>query len=173
MSRDAFILKIQKESGHLKCARRVSGPSRNGPHTRYMFSCLNVPHNHGVNELGSLSDNRKAMTTPLIKNFIGRVRKNKRAARATRTYEQSRAVLCKTTTSNYQICDYEKTLACNRKKIFKIFLRCKPMASFNRCDSHFRAVHRLFFGGVNTIVKRRVHIFGKKSNSKGTVIALI
>ena len=28
-----------------------------------------------------------------------------------------------------------------------------------------------FFGGVNTIVKRRVHIFGKKSKSKGTVIA--
>ena len=48
------------------------------------------------------------------------------------------------------------------------------MASFNRCDSHFRAVHGLFFGGVNTIVKRRVQIFGKKSNkSKGTVIVLL
>ena len=46
------------------------------------------------------------------------------------------------------------------------------MASFNRCDSHFRAAHRLFFGGVNTTVERRVHIFGKKSKSKGTVIAL-
>ena len=31
-------------------------------------------------------------------NLIGRVRKNKRAARAPRCYEQSRAVLCKTTT---------------------------------------------------------------------------
>ena len=29
-----------------------------------------------------------------------------------------------------------------------------------------------FFGGVNTIVKRRVHIFGKKIKSKGTVIPL-
>ena len=48
------------------------------------------------------------------------------------------------------------------------------MISFNtgRCDSHFRAVHRLFFGGLNSIVKRRVHLFGKKSESKGTVIAL-
>ena len=42
-----------------------------------------------------------ATTTPQIKNLIGRVRKNKRAARAARaarTYEQVRAVLCKTTT---------------------------------------------------------------------------
>jgi len=33
-----------------------------------------------------------------IKNLIDRVRKNKRAARAARTYEQVRAFLCKTTT---------------------------------------------------------------------------
>ena len=46
------------------------------------------------------------------------------------------------------------------------------MTSFSGCDAHFRAVHRLFFG-MNTIVERRVHIFGKKSESKGTVIALI
>ena len=39
-----------------------------------------------------------ATITPQIKNLIGRVRKNKRAARAARTYEQVRAVLCKTTT---------------------------------------------------------------------------
>ena len=40
-----------------------------------------------------------ATTTPQIfKNLIGRVRKNKRAARAARTYEKVRAVLCKTTT---------------------------------------------------------------------------
>ena len=37
-----------------------------------------------------------AMTTPQIKNLIGRVRKNKRAAHAAHTYEQVRAVLCKT-----------------------------------------------------------------------------
>ena len=37
-------------------------------------------------------------TTPQIKNLIGRVWKNKRAARAARTYEQVRAVLCTTTT---------------------------------------------------------------------------
>ena len=43
------------------------------------------------------------MTTPQIKNLIGRVRKNKRDARAARTYEQVRAVLCKTTTWNYHI----------------------------------------------------------------------
>ena len=47
--------------------------------------------------LGSLSiDNRTAATPPRIKNLIGRVRKNKRAARAARTLEKSRAVLCKT-----------------------------------------------------------------------------
>ena len=39
-----------------------------------------------------------ATTTPQIKNLIGRVRKNKRAARAARTNDQVRAVLCKTTT---------------------------------------------------------------------------
>ena len=38
-----------------------------------------------------------ATASPQIKNLIGRVRKN-RAARAARTYEQVRAVLCKTTT---------------------------------------------------------------------------
>ena len=37
-------------------------------------------------------------TTPQIKNLIGRVKKNNRAARATRTFEQVRAVLCKTAT---------------------------------------------------------------------------
>ena len=39
-----------------------------------------------------------ATTTPQIKNLIGRVWKNNRAARAARTYEQVRAVLCTTTT---------------------------------------------------------------------------
>ena len=37
-------------------------------------------------------------TTPQIKNLIGRASENKRAARAARTYEQGRAILCKTTT---------------------------------------------------------------------------
>ena len=39
---------------------------------------------------------------PQIKILIGQVRKNKRAARAARTHEQVRAVLCKTT-RNYHI----------------------------------------------------------------------
>ena len=34
-------------------------------------------------------------TTPQIKNLIGRASENKRAARAARTYEQVRAILCK------------------------------------------------------------------------------
>ena len=38
-----------------------------------------------------------ATGTPQIKNLIGRVRKNKCVTRAARTYEQVRAVLCKTT----------------------------------------------------------------------------
>ena len=37
------------------------------------------------------------MKTPQIKNLIGRVRKNNRAARAARTFEQVRAVLFRTT----------------------------------------------------------------------------
>ena len=54
--------------------------------------------------LGSFSfDDVTAMTTPQIKNLIGRVRKHKRAARAARTYEQVRAILGKTTTRNYHI----------------------------------------------------------------------
>ena len=39
-----------------------------------------------------------ATTKPQIKNLIGRIRKNKRAASAARTLEQFRAVFCKTTT---------------------------------------------------------------------------
>ena len=39
-----------------------------------------------------------ATTTPQTKNLIGRVWKNNHAARAARSYEQVRAVLCKTTT---------------------------------------------------------------------------
>ena len=35
-----------------------------------------------------------AATTPQIKNLIGRASENKRAARAARTYEQVRAILC-------------------------------------------------------------------------------
>ena len=35
------------------------------------------------------------VTTAQIKNLIGRVKKNNRAARAARSYEQVRAVLCK------------------------------------------------------------------------------
>ena len=44
-------------------------------------------------------------TTPQIKILIGRVSENKRAARAARTYEQVRAILCKTTT--YLICSFD------------------------------------------------------------------
>ena len=44
-----------------------------------------------------------ATITPQIKNLIGRASENKRAARAARTYEQVRAILCKTTTWNYVV----------------------------------------------------------------------
>ena len=40
----------------------------------------------------------KDTTTPQINELIGWMRKNNRAAHAARTYEQVRAVLCKTTT---------------------------------------------------------------------------
>ena len=40
----------------------------------------------------------KPTTTPQINDLIGWMRKTNRAARAARTYEQVRAVLCKTTT---------------------------------------------------------------------------
>ena len=48
-----------------------------------------------------------ATTKPQIKNFIGRASENKRAARAARTYEQARAILCKTTTWNYFIYSFD------------------------------------------------------------------
>ena len=38
------------------------------------------------------------MTVPQIKNLIRRASENKRAARASRTYEEVRAILCITTT---------------------------------------------------------------------------
>ena len=52
-----------------------------------------------------------ATTTLQMKNLIGRVRKNKRAARAARTYEQVRTVLCKTTAFNYHIYHFDDTLS--------------------------------------------------------------
>ena len=52
-----------------------------------------------------------ATTTPQVKNLIGRARENKRAARAARTYEQVRAILCKTTTWNYLIYSLDDNLS--------------------------------------------------------------
>ena len=52
-------------------------------------------------------------TTPQIKNLIGRVRKSNGAARATRTFGQVCAVLCKTKTWNYHIYRF----ACIRKSL--------------------------------------------------------
>ena len=52
-----------------------------------------------------------ATTTPQIKNLIGRASKNKRAVRAARTYEQVRAILCKTTTSNHLINRFDDNLS--------------------------------------------------------------
>ena len=51
-----------------------------------------------------------ATTTPQIKNLIGRTSENKRAARAARTYEQVRAILCKRTTWNYLIYSFDDSL---------------------------------------------------------------
>ena len=50
-------------------------------------------------------------TTPQIKNLIGRASENKRAARAARTYEQVRVILCKTTSSNYLIYSFDDNLS--------------------------------------------------------------
>ena len=49
--------------------------------------------------------------TPQIKNLIGRASENKRASRAARTYEQVRAILCKTTTWNYLIYSFDDNLS--------------------------------------------------------------
>ena len=51
------------------------------------------------------------MTTPQIKNLIGGVWKNKRAARAARSYEQVRAILFKTTTWSYFIYSFDDNLS--------------------------------------------------------------
>ena len=50
-------------------------------------------------------------TTPQVKNLIGRASENKRAARAARTYEPVRAILCKTTTWNYLIYSFDDNLS--------------------------------------------------------------
>ena len=52
-----------------------------------------------------------ATITPQIKNLIGRASENKRAARAARTYEQVRAILCNTATWNYLICSFDDNLS--------------------------------------------------------------
>ena len=52
-----------------------------------------------------------ATTTPQIKNLIGRASENKRAARAARTYEQVRAILCKTTMWNCLIYSSDENLS--------------------------------------------------------------
>jgi len=53
-----------------------------------------------------------ATTTPQIfKDVIGAATNNKRAARAARTYEQVRAILCKTTTPNYLIYSFDDNLS--------------------------------------------------------------
>ena len=52
-----------------------------------------------------------ATTTPQIKNLIGQASEIKSAARAARTYEQVRAILCKTTTWNYLIYSFDDSLS--------------------------------------------------------------
>ena len=61
--------------------------------------------------LNSLMTTGKATTTPQINELIAWMRKNNRAARAARTYEQERAVLCKATTWNYHIYCYDEHLS--------------------------------------------------------------
>ena len=52
-----------------------------------------------------------ATATPQIKNLIGRASENKCAARAARSYEQVRAILCKTTTWDYPIYSFDDNLS--------------------------------------------------------------
>ena len=59
----------------------------------------------------SLLSTGTATTTPYTKNLIGRVCKTNRAARAARSCEQARAVLCKTTTWNYHIYRFDEYLS--------------------------------------------------------------
>ena len=57
-----------------------------------------------------------------IKNLIGRVRINKRAARAAGTSQQSRGVLCKRTTWNHHIWGYARIWTQNYcRSLFPIF----------------------------------------------------
>ena len=75
------------------------------------YADLWLPRRH-VSYQGVLASTKwTATTTPLIKNLIGRVWKNNRAARVARAYEQVRAVLCKTTTLNYHIYRFDEYLS--------------------------------------------------------------
>ena len=60
-----------------------------------VFECIPLtPSLTRKPEGGLASTTGTETTTPQIKKLIGRVKKNNRAARATRTFEQVRAVLC-------------------------------------------------------------------------------
>ena len=69
-----------------------------------MCSMSSLP-NWALSEDASISfDDGNSNETSQIKNLIVPTRKNKRAARAERTLERTRAVLCKTIAWNYNIC---------------------------------------------------------------------
>lgn len=78
--------------------------------TAFIFGLIPVERKAHVNSrlvssTGSFSiDNRTTTTTTQLKNLIGPVTTNERDARTVRTLEQSRAVIRKTTTWNYQNC---------------------------------------------------------------------
>ena len=61
MPLNAFFLKIQRELYHSKCARKVSGLSRNGPLVRMKFELTNQDPADGENftVLTSMHVNRK------------------------------------------------------------------------------------------------------------------
>ena len=63
-----------------------------------------------------------ATTTPQINNLIGRASENKRAARAARTYEQVRAILCKTTTWYYLIYSFDENVSIKPQIYISLYL---------------------------------------------------
>ena len=63
-----------------------------------------------------------AKTTLQIKNLIVRPSESKRAASAAPTYEQVRAILCKTTTWNYLIYSFDDNFSIKPQTFYSLYL---------------------------------------------------
>ena len=108
----------------------------------------------------------RATTTPQIKNLIVRVSENRRAARAARTYEQVRAILCKTTTWNYLIYSFDDNL------FNFVFLCPKCLLQFNSRTVRTRFLSIMTLNNWKMITETRSYIFRWRSRLRWCRVCL-